>query len=109
MQQAERDLERTGHHRARDVATGLLPVEARLDDLQIPVSEIAPEEAVRRQGRVIEPVPLEGEGRLAHRFLAARDYPAVGEGELFASDHVRVGPGERPGLEIAGEVRENEP
>ena len=46
MEQAERDVEDVGRHRAGHVAAGLVAIEPRLDLLEVPVGQVAPEEVV---------------------------------------------------------------
>src|SRR5439155_14659756 len=93
-------------HRARHVAAGYVAVEPRLDLLDVPVGQVAPQEAVDRARGLVEAEALIGLGGLADRRLAARDDPAVGERELPAP-HGIARAGERPRRAL--EVGEDEP
>ena len=89
MEEPERHVERLHRHRPRDVAARRLAVEPRLDLLDVPVREVAPDEPVDRRGGLVESEPLVRLGGLAHGDLAAGDDPPVGQGELAPAHHGR--------------------
>ncbi len=91
VQQAKGDVERLRHDGPGDIAAGQVAVEPWLDLLDVPVGEVAPDEAVDRGRGLVQPEALVRLGRLAHRDLAARDDPPVGQGELVAPHDVLRG------------------
>ena len=54
VQQPQGDIERLSHHRPGHIATGLIAIEAGLDLLDVPVGEIAPDEAIDAAGRLVQ-------------------------------------------------------
>ena len=84
VQQPERDVEGLRQDGARHVAAGLVPVEAGLDLLDVPVGQVVPEEAVGGAHGVVEAEALERLGRLPDGEVAAGDDPPVGELQLLA-------------------------
>ena len=49
-----------------------LVIEARLDELEIPIAELAPKEAIERAGRLVESETLEVDIRLSNRGAAVQ-------------------------------------
>ena len=96
---------------------GYVAVEPGLDLLDVPVGQVAPEEAIDRGGGLVETELLVGLGGLAHGGVAAGEDPAVGqESALRAGPHrcdpasgrggaVEVGQDESAGVpQLVGEV-----
>ena len=80
MERAKHGLERVGEHRRRLALRRVVRAEEHgLGELDEPVAEIVPEEAVERERRVVEPVGVEPRVRRVDRQIEAREDPAVRE------------------------------
>ena len=101
VQQPQRHVEGPEHDGARHIAAGRVAVEPRLDRLDVPVGEVAPEEVVDRGGRLVEPEPLVGLGGASrtvasHRAMIHRSASVSSSG----AQRRRGEPGERPGRAV---------
>src|SRR6478672_10026233 len=78
MKQRERPVEHPAGHGARLRCRGLIGTrEDRLDQFEIPVAELMPDETVNGAGGLVEPIGLERLGYCRERALALACDPAV--------------------------------
>src|SRR5829696_1730161 len=87
VQEAECHVERLGDHCASHVAAGLLTVEPWLDLLDVPVRQVAPDEAVDGPGGFVQAKALVRLRCFNYSSVAAGQDPSVRQGELFLPHH----------------------
>ena len=69
---------------------GLFIIELRLDEFQVPVAELVPDELVKRVGRLIEGVGVQTLAGLPDDLLEAAHDPGLHRGQFFV--RVEVSP-----------------